>query len=178
LHGGQTVLFYCDLSGVGSSSQAIMNGFRVETRGAVKDFPDSELRQLVEAWNPEVARKQINERFERGARVWIVLETARVVAYGWTNVGSTIEPHFLPLGPNDVHLFDFMVLPEYRGRGINPALVQYILSCLAQERRGRAYIEAADWNSPQLVSLRKTSFVRLGVARKAHLFGKALVLWR
>jgi len=39
------------------------------------------------------------------------------------------------------------------------------------------FIEAAEWNAPQLSSLRKTPFQKLGRARKFHALGKTVVIW-
>jgi hypothetical protein len=45
------------------------------------------------------------------------------------------------------------------------------------EVTGRAFIEAAEWNQPQLSSLTKTPFRRLGRARKSIIFGRTVVHW-
>ena len=76
-----------------------------------------------------------------------------------------------------MHLFDFHVFPQYRGRGINPFLVTHILESLARVGAGRAFIEAAEWNKAQLSSLTKTPFRRLGMARKLTIFRRTIVLW-
>ena len=76
-----------------------------------------------------------------------------------------------------MHLFDFHVFPQYRGQGVNPLLVSYILRSLAAEGQGRAFIEAAEWNQAQLASLRRTPFRRLGSARKFTLFWYTMVCW-
>jgi len=100
-----------------------------------------------------------------------------LAGYGWSLRGSTIEPHFIRIGQHDVHLFDYYVAPAYRGRGLNPALVNQILQILAEEHCGRAFIEVADWNYPQLSSIRKTPFRRLGHARKITIGRQAFVWW-
>jgi hypothetical protein len=74
-----------------------------------------------------------------------------------------------------VHLFDFHVISEYRGRGLNPILVRHILQVLADEGVERALIEAAEWNQPQLSSLARTPFRRMGLARKWRLWGRTIV---
>jgi ribosomal protein S18 acetylase RimI-like enzyme len=89
----------------------------------------------------------------------------------------TIEPYYFPLGPDDVHFFDFYIFPSYRGRGINPYLVGQILHHVAEDNAGRAFIEAKEWNEAQLSSLRKTAFRRLGSVRTLRVPGSNLVLW-
>ena len=132
---------------------------------------------ITNFWNPELTRRNFSKRFEKGAVVWLIRSDDKLAGYGWTLASGTVEPHFLPFGPDDVHLFDFIIFPEFRGRGINPLLVTYILDQLTAEHRTRAYIEAAEWNSSQLISLGKTGFHLLGVAHKLSFFGRTFVEW-
>ena len=109
--------------------------------------------------------------------MWLIRCEDQLAGYGWTITGRTIAPHYHPLGTNDVHMFDFLVFPEYRGRRINPSLVDHILNQLSAKGRTRAYIEVREWNHAQLISLAKTRFRLLGVARKVSLFGRTFVEW-
>ena len=68
------------------------------------------------------------------------------------------------------------MFPQYRGRGFNPLLVGYILRSLAIESQGRAFIESAEWNDPQLASL-NIPFRRLGLARKLMVSRRTIVCW-
>jgi hypothetical protein len=51
------------------------------------------------------------------------------------------------------------------------------LETIAGEGRRRAFIEAAEWNTAQLSSLRRTPFQEFAVARKRGLFGKPSMVW-
>ena len=141
------------------------------------DLSPQDLQEITSFWNPKLARRNIKERFELGASLWLIKLEDQLAGYGWTLQGRTVEPHYFRLGPDDVHLFDFHVFPQYRGRGVNPSLVSYILRSLAAESHGRAFIEAAEWNQAQLASLRRTPFRRLGSARKFTLFRHTMVFW-
>jgi GNAT superfamily N-acetyltransferase len=149
--------------------------FERKTREADLDARDRE--QIVNFWNPDATGRQITERFAKGASLWLVRAEGQLAGYGWTLVADTMEPHYVSLGPEDVHLFDFLVFPDFRGRGINPALVVHVLETVAGEGKRRALIEAAEWNTAQLSSLRRTPFQKLGVVRKRGLFGKPSVVW-
>ena len=72
--------------------------------------------------------------------MWLIKSAGKLAGFGWTLQGDTIEPHYFPLAQDDVHLFDFHVFPQYRGQGLNPFLVNYILHSLASESSGRAFI--------------------------------------
>ena len=90
---------------------------------------------------------------------------------------APLEPHYFPLSQQDVHLFDFQVFPQYRGRGMNPLLVSQILRNLAEDGPGRVYRSLQEWNQAQLSSLGRTPFRRFGRASKWTIFRKTMVFW-
>jgi len=173
------VLFYCDLPRQASPFNAVRaaSQYTVERKYNQEELQSSDSDLIVNFWNTETSKRLLYERFRKGASLWLVRFEGKLAGYGWTLTGCTIEPHYYPLGTNDIHLFDFLVFPEYRGRGVNPCLVTHILDQMTAEGRTRAYIEAAEWNLPQLASLRKTGFQLLGVARKRSLLGRTVVAW-
>lgn len=171
------VLFYCDLSGWKSSGANHTSQLIIERKRSQNDLSPPEIELLENSWNPSIMRRLMAERFQRGASLWVVKWEKQLVGYGWTLTGTTIEPHFFPIGIYDVHLFDFCVFPEYRGRRINPSLVGHILDELAAEGKSRAFIEAEEWNQAQLSSLSRTPFQPLGLALRLRILGKTLVLW-
>lgn len=171
------ILFYCDLAEETWPSIDFPSSIKVEQKASCTELCSEDLQAMTSFWNPDLSLRNINERFAKGALLWLIRSDAKLAGYGWTLRGSTIEPHCFPLSQCDVHFFDFHVFASYRGRGINPFLVIHILCSLAAEGRGRAFIEAADWNVAQLSSLEKTPFQRLGCARKWTLLGRTIVCW-
>lgn len=175
--GNRQVLFGCDPCLCAAGLPAEPRQGKVERKHAASELEAPDLQQIINAWNPTLARQQLAERFAQGASLWLFKWEGQLAGFGWTIIGRTMEPHYFPLGPNDAHLFDYFVFPEFRGRRINPALVNHILGCLAAERRSRAFIEAAEWNAPQLASLGRTPFRPMARARKWQRSGKTLVAW-
>jgi GNAT superfamily N-acetyltransferase len=176
LSGSRLFLFYCDLGSqpvpsVGSESIEIK---RIDAEG---NLTEKELQRLKEVSDPQLRHLQIIQRFAAAATLWICRLNDQIAGYGWSIVGETIEPHFFPLCANDAHLFDFYVFPECRGKGLNVRLVNHILRELHREGNSRAFMEAAEWNTPQLASIRRMPFQQLGCARKFHMFGRLLVIW-
>ncbi|EEF62385.1 GNAT family N-acetyltransferase [Pedosphaera parvula] len=172
--GNRMVLFYCDLGEVQADEGERRE---VERKGSEKELSPQELARITNAWRPEETRRLMRERFERGATLWLLKLDGEIAAFGWTMAGGTMEPHYFPLGERDVHLFDFFVFPEFRGKRLNPGLVNHILGKLAEEGKARAFIEAAEWNVAQLSSLSRTRFRRFGAARKMRVLGRTLVVW-
>ena len=177
LFSNRMVLFYCDLTSQGSSTTGLPSSLKVERKRNETELNPKDLQEISNFWHPKLARRNIEERFALGASLWLIKSDGNLAGYGWTLRGRTVEPHYFCLGLDDVHLFDFHVFPTYRGLGVNPSLVNYILCSLAKESHGRAFIEAAEWNQAQLTSLKKTPFRRLGWARKRSIGGLTIVWW-
>jgi ribosomal protein S18 acetylase RimI-like enzyme len=177
LFSSRMIVFYCDLGKLDMAPVKPPNSLRVECLRSYADLSQRDLREMTGFWNPKQAHRNIRERFEKGASLWLIKSEDKLAGYGWTLLGHTIAPYYFPLTSDDVHLFDFHVLTQYRGRGLNPFLVSQILRSLATAGRGRAFIEAAEWNQAQLASLEKTPFHRLGMARSSTILRHTFVSW-
>jgi GNAT superfamily N-acetyltransferase len=175
---GRKVVFYCDLNNQDTVPLNLTNTFQVQRFAELSDLSPLHLGMITSFWNFKIANRNLRERFEKGAVLWLALCKDQLAGYGWTLRGRTIEPYFFPLAKDDVHLFDFHVFPDYRGRGVNPYLVNHILDRLAKDAAGRAFIETAEWNYQQLSSLRKTRFRYLGMVSSLRLFGHSFVSWK
>jgi len=174
------VLFYYDLQNF-PITDPINNWpdqLKAERKQSQNEIGKQDLQRIVSFWNPRLAHQSLEERFREGATLWLIRSEGQLAGYGWTLTGHTMRPHYVPLGVNDVHLFDFLVFPEFRGRRINPSLVTHILGQLSREGKTRAYIEVAEWNRTQLTSLNKTGLHFFGVARKMSILGRTFVEWK
>jgi ribosomal protein S18 acetylase RimI-like enzyme len=173
------VVYYFDLSKNANVSlvQNWPEHLTVTRVSRQEEIETKDWEKIVNLWNPELSRRNFSKRFKEGATAWLIRSHGDLAGYGWTLTGRSIQPHFLPFGPNDVHLFDFLVFPEFRGQRMNPRLVSFILNGLIAENRSRAYIEVAEWNQAQLASLSHTDFHRLGVAHKTLFRGRTVVVW-
>jgi ribosomal protein S18 acetylase RimI-like enzyme len=177
LFASRMAVFYCDLDKQCLRSVSVSRPFKVERLRSLAELNSERLHTMTSFWNPKLANRNIRERFEKGASLWVVEFECQLAGYGWTLQGRTIAPYYFPLGPDDVHFFDFHVFPGYRGRGINPYLIGHILEAFAVKSAGRAFIEAATWNDAQLSSLRRTPFRRLGSVRSFTILGRTVVSW-
>jgi hypothetical protein len=172
-----TVLFYCDLATLAGSAEDLPSALNVERKKNSAELSPQDFEEITNFWNPKVAQRNMKERFNLGASLWLIRSHEILAGYGWTLKGRTVEPYYFAIGRDDVHLFDFHVFPKSRGKGVNPFLVMHTLRSLANEGAAHAFIEAAEWNRSQLSSLAKTPFRRLGVAKKWTIFGHNVVIW-
>ena len=179
LSSNRLVVFSYDLSKSEAiaSARAWPGSLSVVRMSSQEQIDKQDWLRIINFWDPKLSERNFSARFREGASVWLIRSDGKLAGFGWTLTGRTIKPHFFPFGPNDVHLFDFLVFPEFRGKGINPLLVAHILEQLGNERRTRAFIEAAEWNHAQLNSLAKTGFQMLGVARLRTILGRTFVEW-
>jgi len=177
LFSNRAVLFYCELSRQGFASADLPNSLKVERKRSYAEIDPQDLHQIIHIWNPRLAHRNITERFDQGASLWLIKSHDKLAGYGWTLQGRTIEPHYFPLGPDDVQFLDFHVFPKYRGRAIDWCLMTQILGSLATDGLSRAFGEAAEWNQASLSSFQMTPFRRLGMARKVTVFGLTIVCW-
>ncbi len=177
LFSSRSVLFYCDLATQGASPKELPGFLKVERKRSIAELNDADLQEMTSFWNPKLARQNMEERFGLGASLWLIKSRDKLAGYGWTLQGRTVEPHYFPLGQDDVQFLDFHVFPKFRGRAMDWFLMTQILHRLAAEGLGRAFGEAGEWNQASLSSFKMTPFRRLGVARRLTVFGRNVVWW-
>jgi len=177
LFSSRSVLFYCDLATQTSPPRELPAFLKVERRKSLAELNPEELEAMTSVWNPQLVQRNMRERFGLGASLWLIKSRDTLAGYGWTLQGRTVEPHYFPLGPNDVQFLDFHVFPKYRGRAIDWFLMTQILHRLAIEGLGRAFGEAAEWNQASIASFKMTPFRQMGVAKKWTIFGRTIVSW-
>ena len=171
------VVFYCDLDEKKLRPVSIPKNFSIERISALAELSMERRQQITSFWNPKLADRNIRERFERGASLWLLECDGCVAGYGWTLRGAAIEPYYFPLAPDDVQLFDFYVHPRFRGRALHWLLTGHILRALAIEGGSRAFADTGEWNQAQLASFKLTPLRPLGTVRTYTVFGRKLTRW-
>jgi len=177
LFSSRRFLFYCDLTTLSSPIAELPSSLKVERHTNQTVLGQQDLHEITSFWNPQQALRNLTERFELGASLWLIKFKDELAGYGWTLQGRTVEPHYFPLGPDDVQFLDFHIFPKYRGRALDWFLMTHILHQLAADGMVRAFGEAAEWNKASLASFAMTSFRVLGAARKYNAFGRTVVQW-
>jgi GNAT superfamily N-acetyltransferase len=177
LFSNRMVVFYCDLAKQSTAPINIPRSLKVERLSSYAELNPQDLQQIVNVWNPKLAHRNIRERFDQGASLWLIKSEDRLAGYSWTIRGRTIAPYYFLLGEDDVQLFDFYVFPKFRGRAILWFLVAHILHNLRDEGSARVFGDVAEWNQPSLSFYRMTPFRRLGLARSFTILGHTFASW-
>jgi len=177
LFANHMVVYCCDLATMPLKQVNIPESMSIERVRSEGELGAKNREAITGFWNPDLAQRNIQERFQKGAILWLIRSGEILAGYGWTLQGRTVEPHYFPLAADDVQFLDFHVFPKYRGRAMDWFLMTHILHRLAAEGRARAFGEAAEWNKASLSSFAMTPFRRLGWARKFTVLGHTIVSW-
>jgi GNAT superfamily N-acetyltransferase len=73
----------------------------------------------------------ISDRLDRGHEPWQAAINSRVVGYGWATANDLTIGELgleVSLQPGSRYLWDFFTMPEWRGQGIYPRLLQAIVA--------------------------------------------------
>jgi ribosomal protein S18 acetylase RimI-like enzyme len=171
------VLLYCDLTKLTSPPEDLPSSVKVECKTSYTELSQQDLLEIINIWNPKETHRNIKERFDRKASLWLIRSEDKLAGYIWTLQGGTIVPHYFPLGEDDVHFFDLYVFPKYRGRAMNWVLITHVLHELAAAGASRAFSEVKEWNQVSLLSFTMTPFRLQGWCRKVTIFHRPIVCW-
>lgn len=171
------LLFYVDLLKLPDERSNLSEDLTVEYRKSEDEISEEELDALILYRRERIIKHQLKDRFSKRARLWLIKLNGQVAGFVWSVRETTIEPYYFPLTSSDVHLFDNEVFHDYRGRGINSHLVNYVLFTLKEEGMVRAYIETAVRNVREIRSLAKTYFSNYGSATRFRIFGHNISSW-
>jgi GNAT superfamily N-acetyltransferase len=177
LSSSRIVVFYCDLPRNATAATNMPAFLKVERIKNYAGLGAKDLLKMTSFWNPKQAHRDILERFEKGASLWLIWWEDSLAGYSWTMRGRTIAPYYFPMATDDVQLFDFYVFPQFRGRAILWFLITHILHLLQNEGAARVYGDVAEWNQASLSFYKTIPFERLGMVRSFTILGHTFVFW-
>lgn len=102
--------------------------------GAIRVDTSSPVRLL--AGLAELPEAEVVRRLDDGHHLFLLLVDQQPAAYGWSatgpaHIGGLALSFTVPRGER--YLWDFVTLPEFRGRGLYPLLLQEIVKAQADE---------------------------------------------
>ena len=107
-----------------------------------------------------------------GALFWVGRVGGQLAALGASRRGAPMGHYFFPLMNNCVVLSHFATVPQFRGRGLYPALLVHILHQLAGTQIEYFVIECSDWNVGSQRGIERAGFRHIGygkVTRRSRL---------
>jgi ribosomal protein S18 acetylase RimI-like enzyme len=178
LFSNRMIVFYCDLAKQTTAPANMPSPLKVERLSNYVELSPHDLREMTSFWNPKQAHRNIRERFDQHASLWLIRSGDSLAGYSWTLRGHTISSYYFPMAKDDVQLFDFYVFRQFRGRAILWFLITHILHCLREEGAARVFGDVAEWNQASLSFYRTIPFHQLGVVRSFTIFRHTFVSWR
>lgn len=105
----------------------------------------------------------VKSRLAKGD-VFFAWETdGRIVCFGWVTYQNRFAgPVPLPEAPGRLFLYNFYTQPDYRGRGLYPALLLQMRFHLGREKATEVAIEVNSWNTASINGIRKAGFATVG----------------
>lgn len=171
------VIFWRDLLQGGFDGHPMPENCRVERYNQSSGVPERLIKRIGEEYSEELVQEYVRKRLEKGACLWCLMSDTEDMSYTWTLQGRSMKPYYFPLMERDLHLFDGLTFPPFRGKGLNCALLDYVLKHYRDEGFLRAYLETHEWNVAVIKMVPKNGFVRIGLARKKVRRGKCKVTW-
>jgi GNAT superfamily N-acetyltransferase len=170
-------IYFADLPLLKSPQTQLREACYVVERRDEGSLLSSELEALNGYIGSRLISFRLKERFSKGASLWLLKTKDECIGMVWTIVGATIEPYYYFIGRHDVHFFNNEVFIPYRGKGFNPGLIEHILFSLKERGALRAYLETNQRNIKEQRSIQKTSFQKMGLAKKKKYMGKRHTIW-
>ena len=171
------ILYCVDLAELNTDRYVRPENMQIISYKNMNEIEEGEMAALTGYFSEYIIKRQMEERFDMGAVLWLLKVDDRVAGMIWSIKAKTVRPYYFLLATNDVHLFDNEIFSDYRGRGLNIILIEYALSGLRSMGLVRAFIDTNLRNTAEIRSLAKTSFNDFGLARKIHFGGRDITIW-
>jgi CelD/BcsL family acetyltransferase involved in cellulose biosynthesis/GNAT superfamily N-acetyltransferase len=160
------IFYYTDLTERKSTGSILPAGISIECCKSDADISQQDRKALLAHLMEKNLRRNIEERFAKGALFWLVKVDGELAGFIWTIRGATVEPYINPLTADDVHLCDNLMFEEFRGRGINKVLLNFVLYEMQKQHCVYVYCETHITNTPEIRTLAKEDFHKRGLAKK------------
>ncbi len=88
----RSVLFYCDLATQAAPPADLPGFLKVERKKSAAELSPEDLQGMISVWNPKLAQRNMKERFDLGASLWMIKSRDKLAGYGWTLRGAPSNP--------------------------------------------------------------------------------------
>lgn len=145
--------------------------FPPETRSDVRflrfeqfaDVPEL-VRQAIVANQGEHALDKDEREIRDHSLMWVAIVDDKVCGIRHSRRGRYFSNWFVPLDDDDIVLFRGRTYPEFRGRGISPAMHRHIMHT-ELNASGRAFADCTVYNKSSRRSLEKSGFQLVTIAK-------------
>ncbi len=107
-------------------------------------------------------RSDAETMLKNGACLWVGYLDGHLANLAWTRTGDKVQSYFFPLVTECILISHCVTLPDYRGRGLYPAIMTHIIRTLGSKGFERFYVDCSDWNVASERPIRRLGFYLIG----------------
>lgn len=156
---GRTVVFVLDRPPL--ERPELPNAMRVVRCAYEKDVPPEFLGSLLSRKGARYLKTLRDEMSRRGV-LWLASIEGELAAFQWSRRGRDITHWYIPVDPADVLIFSTVTFESFRGHGIAPLMMRYIIAEeLAGDPGARALVDCKEWNARAARFIQKAGFRRI-----------------
>jgi RimJ/RimL family protein N-acetyltransferase len=139
-------------------------GFSARRFGTAGEISEDLADTLTVQYGDEIVRTDLIGIKDRGCVLWVACMGPEIACIALSRTGRHIPRWFLPLRESDIVIFRVNTMPEHRGKGVSPALTQFILANeLTTE--ATAYWDCKIYNRSSIRAAEKAGFSRIAKMR-------------
>lgn len=173
-------IWFTDLTELSTDEFIMPTNIKIKRYSSRDQMDKEELKRLIECDTELMGSAGgiiIDERFDKGALLWLIEEDCHMAGYRWTIVKDPLMPTYIPHTESDVHELGAEIFEGFRGRNILQISTKYILITLKNEGFKRFYSESYLWNKRAVNAFLKTDYRKIGIAKRFSLFGRNVIIW-
>lgn len=168
-------LVYCKTE---ATSDCAIPGLTVERFTSAAAL-DSSTKREIDASAGEGGLGGAYRLFKTGCHLWIGRLNGRVVGTCWSRKHHRRSVYVVRLNETDAVILSCFVPPEFRGRGIFPAMLEKMVRVMMDEDgTARVFIDCRAWNAASSRGIQKARFTFLGKAVRLVLFNRMVLFDR
>jgi len=112
--------------------------------------------------HPRLLWWDLEELLGRGAELWTGVREGSAGTIALTRPGDAVDAYFFPMTEHCLLISHCLTMPEHRGHGLYPRMLQHILTTCSGEGVERFYIDCSDYNDSSVQGILKAGFRLIG----------------
>jgi RimJ/RimL family protein N-acetyltransferase len=138
--------------------------FQIARYNRFSDVPEDVCRTIVQR-EGQRALEMDRQEMDEGSVMWVAWINNQVAGFVVSTQGRAFRSWFTKLQDQDIVLGRGRTYPEYRGRGLCPTMMRYIMHVELADG-GIAYTDCAVDNHSSIRGITKAGFSRLGTMKQ------------
>ncbi len=122
------------------------------------------VKEAIQFYGEERTLERDRLQMDQDADMWVMFIDGRPVTMKFTRRGRYFKRWFVPLQDDDIVVFRGRTFPEYRGRGLHPALTRFMFKRILHEGQ-RAFTDCKIHNKSSIRAIQKNNWARVATMK-------------